>query len=143
MERRRPPRPPNRPLVLLADGHADTRELYAVALRCFGFETATVSDGEDAYSHAWQTHPDIIVTEVSLPGLDGWDFIRDVKRDPRTRDIPVVIVTSDARSPARERATREGCAAFLVKPCLPDQLATELRGVLYQTPANAGTAPSR
>ena len=73
----------------------------------------------------------MIVAEVSLREVDGWDSIQDVKRDPRTRDIPVVIRTSDARTLARERAQREGCAAFLVKPCLPDQLAGELRNILH------------
>ena len=142
MERRRARRPPTRPLVLVADGHDDTRELYAASLTFFGFETATVSDGAEAYARAWQTHPDVIVTEVFFPRIDGWDVIRDVKRDPRTRDIPVVIVTSLAEASARERARRAGCAAFLVKPCLPDQLATELRTVLHQIPVHVPASPS-
>lgn len=127
MERRRARQPPTRPLVLLADGHDDTRELYDIALQSLGFETATVGGSADAYALAWLMHPDIIVTEGLL---DVWDFLRDIKADPRTRDIPAVIVTSDSRAAARERATREGCAAFLVKPCLPDQLAAELRTIL-------------
>src|SRR5882724_10375686 len=112
-ERRRPRRHPARPLVLLADGHADTCELYATALRSFGFETTTVTDGAKAFAQAWLLHPDVIVTELSIPGFSGWEFIRDVKRDPRTRGIPVVIVTSDGLARAREQAIREGCSAFL------------------------------
>ena len=131
MERRSPRHPPTKPLVLLVDGHDDTRELYAVSLKRFGFETTTAGDGANPYQQAWTIHPDVIVTEVFLPEFDGWDFIREVKHDPRTRDIPVVILTSDAWTPARERAQREGCAAFLVKPCPPDQLASELRQVLH------------
>jgi two-component system, cell cycle response regulator DivK len=130
MERRRPRRPPAHPLVLLVDGHADTRELYTDALRCFGFETETVDDFADAYARAWQTHPDAIATEVPLSMDSGWKFIQDLQRDPRTRGIPVVVVTSDARAIVRERAEQEGCAAFLLKPCLPDVLATTLRDVL-------------
>jgi CheY-like chemotaxis protein len=132
IERRHQRRPPTRPLVLLADGHADTCELYATSLSTLGFETTTVSSGADAFAQAWQTHPDIIVTEVSLPELDGWEFIRDVRRDPRTRDIPVVIVTSDGQARARERADQEGCSAFVLKPCLPEDLAMTLRGVLNE-----------
>jgi CheY-like chemotaxis protein len=94
MERRRPRLAPTHPLILLADGHEDTRDLYATSLQSFGFEIATVDDGADAY------------------------------------DIPIVIVTSDAQPGARERATQEGCAAFFVKPCVPEVLATELRAVL-------------
>ena len=128
MERRRQRHRPIKPLVLLVDGHDDTRELYAVSLTRFGFETSTVDSGENPYQQAWKIHPDVIVMEVSLPELDGWNFIRDVKHDPRTRDIPVVIVTSDGR--ARERAIREGCSAFLLKPCVPEDLAATLRRVL-------------
>lgn len=131
MERRRPRRRPTKPLVLLVDDHDDTRELCAVSLKRLGFETRTVGEGADPYEQAWTIHPDVIVMELSLPAFDGWDFIRDVKHDPRTRDIPVVILTSDARVLARQRAQREGCAAFLMKPCLPDQLASELRDVLH------------
>jgi CheY-like chemotaxis protein len=130
MERRRPRHTAARPLVLLADGHADTRELYATALKYFGFQTTTVGDGAQAFAQAWHVHPDVIVTEVSVPGFSGWEFIRDVRRDPRTRDIPIVIVTSDALAGARERADQEGCSAFLLKPCLPEDLAVTLRAVV-------------
>jgi two-component system cell cycle response regulator DivK len=133
MERRRPRQPPIRPLILFADGDGDTRELYAASLKGFGFETAAVSNGADAFAAAWQLHPDIIVTEIALPRVDGWDFLRQIKSDPRTRDIPVLIVTADGKAGARERAAREGCAAFLVKPCVPDLLATELRMILGQS----------
>jgi two-component system, cell cycle response regulator DivK len=135
MERRRPRRPPTRPLVLLVDGHADTCELYATALRSFGFETTTVNDGATAFAQAWRVHPDIIVTELSVPGFSVWEFIRDVKRDPRTRDIPVVIVTTDGLGRAREQAAQEGCSAFLLKPCPPEVLAATLREVCNSTHA--------
>jgi two-component system cell cycle response regulator DivK len=134
IERRRPRHPPLRPLVLLVDGHDDTRELYATALQSLGFEIATVGDGADAYARAWQMHPDVIVTEVWLPQLDGWELISEIRRDRRTRDIPIVIVTADGHPVARERAQRDGCAAFLVKPCVPDDLAAELREVLNRQP---------
>ena len=130
MERRRARRPPQRPLVLVVDADGDTRELYAMALRSFGFETDTASDVADAYLRAWTTHPDVIATEIWLPADDGWSFIRDLKRDARTRDIPIVVVTSQDYASVRERAEREACTAFLAKPCLPDDLATTLRGAL-------------
>jgi CheY-like chemotaxis protein len=130
MERRRPRKPPMRPLVLIVDGHDDTRDLYAFALETMGFETITVNDGADVYARAWETHPDIIVTEVSLPRIDGWNVVQDLKRDARTRSIPVVLLTGHAQPSVRERAEREGCAAVFVKPCLPEQLALGLRELL-------------
>src|SRR5690348_4036503 len=135
MERRRTRQPPARPLVLLADGHADTCDLYAESLACFGFEVLTVADGENAFEHAWKAHPDVIVTKVCLPELDGWHLIRDVKHDARTRNIPVVIVTTDDRRDARSRANQEACSAFLLKPCLPEDLAETLRQVVAHADA--------
>jgi CheY-like chemotaxis protein len=116
--------------VLIVDGHPDTRELYTVALPPLGFDVMTVADSSEAYSRAWESHPDIIVTELALRHREGWELLRHLKGDPRTREIPVVVVTGDGQHAARERATREGCAAFFCKPCLPEALALELRRVL-------------
>jgi two-component system cell cycle response regulator DivK len=133
MKRRHRRQLPTRPSVLLADAHADTRELYALALKPFGFETIVVGEGARAYAEARQMHPDIIVTELWFPHFDGWSFIREIKHDPRTRDIPIVVVTSDGHAHARQRADLEGCSAFVVKPCLPEDLATTLRAALNET----------
>jgi CheY-like chemotaxis protein len=134
MERRRQRKPPARPLVLIVDGHADTRELYAGALGSLGFETVTVDDGAHAFGRAWVTHPDIIVTEITLPRLDGWNLIEDLQLDPRTRPIPIVVLTGYAEPSVRERAERGGCAAVFAKPCLPDRLAHALRDLLDRSP---------
>jgi CheY-like chemotaxis protein len=130
MERRHSPNPPARPLVLLVDGHDDTLALYAIALSAMGFEVMAATDGTDAFGRAWKNHPDIIVTELVIEGTSGWDLLTHLKAEPRTRNIPVVVVTGDAQSATHERARRAGCAASLVKPCMPDQLAITLREVL-------------
>ena len=121
---------PGRPLVLIVDHHADTRELYGDSLAALGFKTIAAADGAQARRRAWESHPDIVVTDLALPGVDGWQLIRDLKREARTRDIPVVLVTGLAAPWLRQRAEREGCAACFVKPCLPDELAIQLRQVL-------------
>jgi CheY-like chemotaxis protein len=120
-------------LVLVVDDHDDTRELYVRSLGLFGFEAIEAADGQQACRRAWQFRPDIVVTEVALRGGDGWQLIHDLQRDARTRGIPVVLVTGHGAPSLRERAEREGCAGFFVKPCLPDELATELRHVLDRT----------
>lgn len=130
MDRRRPRNRPSRPLVLVVDDHDDTRELYVQSLVGFGFEAIDAADCEQAYRRAWDFHPDIVVTDLALPGGDGWQLIQDLKREPRTRAIPVVVLTGHAAPSLRERAEQEGCAGFFVKPCLPNELATELRRLL-------------
>jgi CheY-like chemotaxis protein len=128
MDRRRPRHPPTRPLVLIVEAHEDTRALYALALPATGFEVVAVADGAEAYRRAWEIHPDIIVTD--LPNCDGSQFLDDLKRTARTRDIPVVAVSGYVQQSVRERAERDGFAAFFPKPCLPDELAAGLRQLL-------------
>ena len=122
--------PPQRPLVLVVDGDGDTRDMYCMALASFGFEIDAIADVASTYVRAWQTHPDAIATEIYRAGETTWNVIQELKRNPRTRDIPVVIVTSQDHPDVRERAAREGCSAFLLKPCLPHELAVTLRGVI-------------
>jgi two-component system, cell cycle response regulator DivK len=139
MDRRRPRHPPTRPLVLIVEGHEDTRELYVLALSASGFEVETMADGAEAYGRAWELHPDIIVTDLPMPNYDGWQFLQDLKQNPRTRDIPVVAVSGYIQRSLRERAERNGFAAFFPKPCLPDELAAGLRQTLNgRTHAAAG-----
>jgi CheY-like chemotaxis protein len=143
MNRRHPRNIPSRPLVLIVDDHDDTRELYLESLAAFGFEAIAAADRAQACRRAWESHPDIVVTDLTLPGGDGWQLIQDLKGEARTRDIPVVLLTGHAAPSLRERAEREGCAAFFVKPCLPDELAVELRQVLDRTIAHERVSASR
>jgi CheY-like chemotaxis protein len=143
MDRRRPRNIPSRPLVLVVDDHDDTRELYVQSLVAFGFEAIAAADSEEAYRRAWDFHPDIVVTDLTLRGGDGWQLLHDLKREARTREIPVVLLTGHAAPSLRERAEHEGCAGFFVKPCLPDELATELRHILDGTIVHEGVSTSR
>src|SRR5687767_13699019 len=112
-----------RPLVLIVEGHEDTRALYAIALAGMGFDVIAASAWAEAHGRAWQSHPDIIVTELSSQQQESWQLLRDLQHDPRTRDIPVVVVTADARPSVCARVELEGAAACVVKPCLPNALA--------------------
>jgi CheY-like chemotaxis protein len=126
----RPRSPRARPLVLIADGHGDTRELYAVSLASFGFQTMTANDGVQVLARVSEAKPDVIVTDLSLPRQGGWSVVGQLKRDRRTQNIPIVVLTGDAEPSLRERASREGCAALLLKPYLPEELAHALRELL-------------
>jgi CheY-like chemotaxis protein len=130
LDRRRARNTPKRPLVLIVEGHEDTRALYALALSGMGFDVIAESACSEAHGRAWQTHPDIIVTELGLRQQDGWQLLRDLHDDPRTRDIPIIVISADARPSVSARVEHEGAAACLLKPCLPDVLAVQLRHVL-------------
>jgi CheY-like chemotaxis protein len=130
MGRQGPQHSPTRPLVLLVEGHEDTRAMYALSLSAMGFDVVSTEDTTEAYRCAWDSPPDIIVIDVPTPNDGDSQLAHDLKQNPRTRDIPLVAVSGYLHPSLRDRIDREGFAAFFPKPCLPDELATGLRQVL-------------
>ena len=130
MEHRHDQAVPSRPVVLLVDGHAETLALCALVLSATGFDVVSAKDGAEAHRRVRETRPDIIVTEFPMPDQDGWQFLQDLKRSARTRDIPVVALSGSVKGPILGRAQREGFAAIFVTPCLPNELSEGLRRVL-------------
>lgn len=118
------------PLVLIVDDNQDTRELYETGLQFAGFRTVLSADGSDGFNRARDSRPDAVVTDLSLPGLDGWELIRRLRADPYTSGIPVVIVTGWTARTMMDRASDLRSVQVLIKPCLPDTLAGELRRTL-------------
>jgi CheY-like chemotaxis protein len=124
-----------RPLVLVVDDYQDAREMYAEYLSVSGFRVAEAATGLEALEQAFALQPDVILMDLSLPGLDGWAATRHLKTDERTRTIPVVALTGHALAGASEGARKAGCDSFVTKPCLPDELVAEIRRMLAGSPA--------
>jgi two-component system, cell cycle response regulator DivK len=118
------------PLILVVDDYEDAREMYAEYLRFCGFRVAEARNGNEALEQAFALMPDLILMDLSLPGMDGWEATRQLKADERTRQIPVVALTGHALAGASEGAKRAGCDSFVTKPCLPDDLVVEVRRML-------------
>jgi CheY-like chemotaxis protein len=118
------------PLILVVDDYQDAREMYAEYLQFSGFRVAEARNGNEAVTQAFELKPDLILMDLSLPGMDGWEATRVLKSDERTRHIPVVALTGHALAGASEGAKRAGCDSFVTKPCLPDDLVVEVRRML-------------
>jgi two-component system, cell cycle response regulator DivK len=118
------------PLILVVDDYQDAREMYAEYLQFSGFRVAEARNGNEAVEQAFALKPDLILMDLSLPGMDGWEATRQLKSDERTRQIPVVALTGHALAGASEGAKRAGCDSFVTKPCLPDDLVVEVRRML-------------
>ena len=117
------------PVVLLVQADADSREMYTEFLRYEGLLPVPVSNARDALTVARKAH--VIVTGLLLPGdIDGIELIARLKRDERTKRIPLIVLTACAWKSDRERAEEAGCDVFLAKPCLPDHLLREVRLLL-------------
>jgi len=120
----------NQPLILVVDDYQDAREMYAEYLQFSGFRVAEAKNGNEAVEQAFALKPDLILMDLSLPGMDGWEATRVLKADERTKHIPVVALTGHALAGASEGARKAGCDSFVTKPCLPDDLVVEVRRML-------------
>lgn len=114
------PRP--RPVVLLAEDHDDTRRIYGLILRHYGFEVEEASSGEEAIELAKSRRPSLVLMDIGLPGIDGWQTGRILKSDPETTDIPLIAFSARVESTAdlAGRATFDG---YICKPVSPLELA--------------------
>ena len=131
-----------RPRVLLVDDYPDAREMYSEYLEFCGFDVVEAGNGMEALQRAVDTGPDIILMDLSLPVMDGWEATRRLKADQRTKAIPVVALTGHALAGISEGAKQAGCDAFITKPCLPEDLVREIRKILDR-PSSSFTAKAR
>ena len=104
------------PLVLIVDDAHDDRQMYTTYLGVHGFRVETAADGEQALRMVRMARPDVIVMDLSLPHLDGWEATRRLKHDPATTNVPVVALTGHVENRSVERALEAGCDAYVVKP---------------------------
>jgi two-component system, cell cycle response regulator DivK len=126
-----------RPRVLIIDDSEDNRTIYAFFLALDGFEVETAADGETGVDLA-QKGFDVIVMDLTMPKLDGWEATRRLKADPRTRAVPVIVLTGYPAETGEHEARAAGSDRYLTKPCLPETLAAEIRRLLARVP---GTQP--
>ena len=118
------------PLILVVDDYEDNRDMYSQYLQFAGLRVAEAANGKEALSKTAELMPDLIVMDLSLPGVDGWQATRLIKEDPKTRDILVLALTGHALEGASQGAKDAGCDAFLTKPCLPEDLHQEIQRML-------------
>ncbi len=131
----------NRPRVLLVDDSKEHRDLYALMLE----STATVitaARGPDALAIAAGARVDVIVLDVLMPIMNGWEVCAQLKANPVTRRIPVIMLTSLDSGDASEPARRAGAAAVLMKPCPIERLAATIESVVAEQQMRAGKPPA-
>jgi len=117
------------PLVLIVDDVPDIRRLHTRYLYGSGMEVFTAENGVTALDAARRARPDVVVTDVDMPLMDGLDLCRSLRADETTRDVVVVMVTGDASDQTRA-ALDAGCDAVLAKPCSRILLLRTIRGLL-------------
>jgi len=113
--------------VLLVEDNEDNRIIYRTILEHEGYRVMEAGDGEEALLRARQDHPDLILMDVSIPLVDGWEATRRLKADTATARIPVIALTAHALPADRAMAEEVGCDGYLAKPIAPNRVAEEVR----------------
>jgi CheY-like chemotaxis protein len=124
---------PVAPRILLVDDAEDTREIYALSLSFEGFRVETAADGSEAIAKCRALLPDIVVLDLGLPAMGGLDVCRQLKDDPRTAAIPVIVLSGRDPATMAPEAKVAGAAAYLFKPCLPETLRDQIARLLDQS----------
>jgi two-component system cell cycle response regulator DivK len=127
--------PSNKKRVLVVDDFDDAREMYAEYLEFAGFQVETARNGQEAVEKAQEASPDIILMDLSLPVMDGWEATRLIKGDNRTRDIPVMALSGHVLAGSENHAKEAGADEFVAKPCLPQDLENKIRNMLKPSKA--------
>jgi two-component system cell cycle response regulator DivK len=128
----------SRPLILVVEDFEDAREMYREYLEFSGFRVETACDGRAAIETARRINPDLVLMDLSLPGIDGWEATRMLKSDPATSHLLIVALSAHALAPEGERARAVGCDGFIAKPCLPTDLVAEIVRYLKLKPETGG-----
>jgi CheY-like chemotaxis protein len=102
--------------ILIVEDNMDTYELMRFILELNGYETFLAMDGRDGVNAALKQKPDLILMDLAMPEMDGWEATRLIKKDPLTSSIPLIAVTAHALSGDRARALKAGCDDYITKP---------------------------
>jgi two-component system cell cycle response regulator DivK len=123
------------PTILIVEDNADNRDIYRTILGHYGYPVLEADNGDDGVAMAREHHPSVILMDVAMPGMNGWDATRVLKADPATAGIRIIALTAYAMAEDRRKAEEAGCDGYLAKPVEPRRVLEEVRRVLDGAPA--------
>jgi CheY-like chemotaxis protein len=116
--------------ILIAEDERDIRDLVAFTLRFAGHEVFAASNGEEALEMAPQVNPDLILMDVRMPRMTGYEACKAMKANPDLKDIPVVFLSAKGQESERQQGMDAGAEEYLLKPFAPDQLTVAIKTIL-------------
>ena len=123
------------PRVLIVEDNEENRDALSRRLQRRGFETLIAVDGKVGVKMTIDELPDLVLMDMNMPELDGWEATRQVKANPSTKDIPVIALTAHAMTGDRERAIEAGCTDYHTKPVEFPKLLAQIEAILTNRPA--------
>ena len=121
--------------VLLVDDDIHNQKIFDTVLRHAGFTVVAAMNGDEALAQARKHLPELILMDLSIPVIDGWECTRQLKADPATQHIVILALTAHAMRGDQERALAAGCDGYLAKPISPKKLVEEVKARLNLTPS--------
>jgi len=112
--------------ILVVEDNEDNLQVLSDELDYAGYEVVSAGDGEEAIEKTLAEMPDLILMDISIPIIDGWEVTRRLKADPKTSNIPIIALTAHAMSGDEEKAKAAGCDGYIAKPCTPDEVAAKV-----------------
>ena len=122
--------PPARKHILIVDDYPDALDIWAIYLQSMGYRVSTAADGLSAVDKAEELLPDLIVLDLELPGLTGFEVAQRLRATPATSPIPLIAATGYSHARQLDMARQSGFDAVVVKPCDPDMLVQEIERLL-------------
>jgi DNA-binding response OmpR family regulator len=119
--------------ILIAEDERDIRDLITFTLRFAGYEVIAASNGEEATTLAKQEIPDLILLDVRMPRMTGYEACSVIKADERLKDIPVIFLSAKGQEAEIQAGLQAGATEYLLKPFAPDQLTTRIKAVLAKS----------
>jgi CheY-like chemotaxis protein len=116
--------------ILIAEDERDIRDLVAFTLRFAGHEVVVATNGEEAVEMAPQVYPDLILMDVRMPRMTGYEACKVMKANPDIKDIPIVFLTARGQESEIQQGLEAGAEEYLLKPFAPDQLTTRVKVIL-------------
>jgi DNA-binding response OmpR family regulator len=121
--------------ILVAEDERDIRELIGFTLRFAGFEVVLAVNGEEVIAKAPAEQPDLIILDVRMPKMTGYDACRKLKDNPATSNIPIVFLSAKGQEGEIEQGLASGAIEYIVKPFAPDELTNQVKDILKRAGA--------
>lgn len=128
------------PRVLIIEDNDDNRDMLSRRLRRHGFDVVTAAEGRSGIEMARSEAPDLVLLDLNMPDLDGWQVSQMIKSEPETRHLPIIAITAHEVAGNRERLLDIGCADYHVKPVQLPVLLSQIEAILRDPAARTGEA---
>jgi two-component system cell cycle response regulator DivK len=123
------------PIILIVEDNEENRDALGRRLQRRGFEVLMAVDGKVGVEMSKTERPDLVLMDMNMPEVDGWEATRQIKADPNTKDLPVIGLTAHAMTGDRERAIEAGCSDYHTKPVEFPRLLSQIEALLQAKPA--------